>query len=135
MPFPGSPLYSSSTFSKQPSTSISCEHLISFAVTAFCTCTVSADVRRSRQYRCYSRTKPPPELADHLSDETFNKAQAYGRAKAHFGLIRGVYGIAEGLAYITFDLYAGFWNLSGRIMQRVGLAPSRTVRGIHRGQS
>lgn len=40
-----------------------------------------------RQYQVLKQTRPPKVLSSEVSQEVFDKSQAYGRAKAKFGAV------------------------------------------------
>lgn len=65
-----------------------------------------------RQYRVLSRPKPPAELADVITDETFEKTKEYGRAKARFGFVDSFYSLIQSLAIIHFDVLPKFYGAS-----------------------
>ncbi|KAL6716464.1 zinc metalloprotease [Lecanora helva] len=69
------------------------------------------------QYKILQQTKPPKALEGEVSQEVFDKSQAYGRAKAKFGLVSGLYGLIQNYSIIYYDLLPRLWGLSG-----VGLA-------------
>jgi hypothetical protein len=83
--------------------------------------------RSRRQIACYSLPSPPPELASHLSSETFTKAQSYGRDKTRFSLLKAVYSQVLGWGLIRFGVYASTWAVSGRVMVALGLDEGRVV--------
>ncbi|KAI9889813.1 MAG: hypothetical protein M1814_004915 [Vezdaea aestivalis] len=66
-----------------------------------------------RQYRVLQHTKPPKALESEVSQEVFDKSQAYGRAKAKFSFINGLYGQATNMAVIYGDVLPKLWALSG----------------------
>ena len=66
-----------------------------------------------RQYRVLQKTKPPKALESEISQEKFDKSQAYGRAKAKFGLVAGVYDLMQNTAIIYYDLLPKLWGLTG----------------------
>ena len=66
-----------------------------------------------RQYRILKRKKPPKVLQDEISQETFDKSQAYGRAKAQFGAVASLYGQAQNLAFVYYDALPRIWALTG----------------------
>ncbi|ORX33273.1 metalloendopeptidase [Kockovaella imperatae] len=80
-----------------------------------------------RQLRQYDKPKPPPELASHISDDKFRKAQAYGRDKTRYSLFKAVFNQILGWAIIRSRLYAKLWYVTGGWMDTLGLAPSRTI--------
>jgi STE24 endopeptidase len=75
-----------------------------------------------RQYRVLQRTKPPKVLEDEVDQKTFDKSQAYGRAKAKFVFVAGLYDLALNMAFIRFDVYLKMWTVAGSVLTR--LAPA-----------
>jgi len=76
-----------------------------------------------RQYQVLNRTKPPKVLEAEVDQETFDKSQAYGRAKAKFGFLEGFYTQILGLAPVYFDVYPKLWSLTGEWL--VSAMPAR----------
>ena len=72
-----------------------------------------------RQYQILKRNKPPKVLEDEISQETFDKSQAYGRAKAKFGFVASLYGQAQNLAFIYYDALPKLWGLTGLWLPRI----------------
>ncbi|KAH8670241.1 putative CAAX prenyl protease 1 [Tricladium varicosporioides] len=66
-----------------------------------------------RQYQVLKHTKPPQVLKNEVSQEVYDKSQAYGRAKSKFGLISGLYGQIQNCAFIYFDVLPKLWSLTG----------------------
>ena len=66
-----------------------------------------------RQYRILKQTKPPKVLEGEISQEVFDKSQAYGRAKSTFGLISGLFSQIQNYSIIYFDLLPKLWSLTG----------------------
>ena len=66
-----------------------------------------------RQYGVLQQTKPPKSLEGEISQEVFDKSQAYGRAKAKFGFISGLYTQIQSYSIIYFDLLPRLWALTG----------------------
>ena len=66
-----------------------------------------------RQYRVLQQKKPPKVLEDEISQDKFNESQAYGRAKSKFGFFSGLYGQAQNLAWIYYDILPKLWGVSG----------------------
>lgn len=66
-----------------------------------------------RQYRVLQAKKPPKVLEDELSQEVFDKSQAYGRAKAKFGFVAKLYDKLQNLAIVYFDVWPRLWALTG----------------------
>ncbi|KAG5944267.1 hypothetical protein E4U53_006909 [Claviceps sorghi] len=76
-----------------------------------------------RQYRVLQRTKPPAVLAKEINQETFDKSQAYGRAKAQFGIVSGLWGQIQNLAFIHYDVLPKLWSWTGNLLLK--WAPAR----------
>lgn len=76
-----------------------------------------------RQYRVLQHTKPPKVLRNEVSQEVYDKSQAYGRAKAKFGFVSGLYGQIQNTAFIYFDVLPKLWNLTGSWL--LHFAPAR----------
>ena len=67
-----------------------------------------------RQYRVLQSTKVPAQLKHEVDQATHDKSQAYGRAKAKFGIVSGVVGQIKNYFVITGSVYASLWRLTGR---------------------
>ncbi|WVF70200.1 hypothetical protein IAT40_004988 [Kwoniella sp. CBS 6097] len=80
-----------------------------------------------RQVPCYDRTAPPPALKDHLSGDTFKKAQVYSKDKTGFALSKLMFDQLLGWGLIKVGGYAGLWNFAGKIMSAVGLGQNRVI--------
>ncbi|KAI9809838.1 MAG: hypothetical protein M1825_000271 [Sarcosagium campestre] len=72
-----------------------------------------------RQYRVLKQTKPPKALQGEVSQEVFDKSQAYGRAKAKFGFVSSLYGQLQNLAIIYGDVLPKLWALTGVWLARI----------------
>lgn len=81
----------------------------------------------SRQLPTYSYPAPPPALKDHISDETYTKAQAYGKEKARFSLIKGLWSQVVNVAMISMGIYTWGWDKAGDLMKVVGISSDRWV--------
>ncbi|KAK4552993.1 zinc metalloprotease [Recurvomyces mirabilis] len=66
-----------------------------------------------RQYQVLQRKKIPVQLKEEIDQKTFDKSQAYGRAKFKFGLVSGVFNMVKSLAVLRWDGYAWLWSLTG----------------------
>jgi len=66
-----------------------------------------------RQYQVLKQTKPPKALQGEVSQEVFDKSQAYGRAKAKFGFVSGLYGQVQNYGIIYYDVLPKLWALTG----------------------
>ena len=93
-----------------------------------------------RQYKVLQQKKPPKSLEDEVSPEVFDKSQvctdmsqamhamlnmlqAYGRAKAKFGFVAGLYSQIQNIAFIQYDVLPKLWALTGVWLSRY--APAR----------
>lgn len=69
------------------------------------------------------KNKPPKVLEQQVSQEVYDKSQAYGRAKAKFEFVSGLYGQIQNIAFIHFDVLPKLWSWSGDLLLR--FAPAR----------
>ncbi|RDA93023.1 hypothetical protein CP533_0733 [Ophiocordyceps camponoti-saundersi (nom. inval.)] len=69
-----------------------------------------------RQYQVLQQTKPPAVLAKEVSKETFDKSQAYGRAKARFELINGLWAQVQNVAFVQMDVLPLLWDWCGGLV-------------------
>lgn len=69
------------------------------------------------------KTKPPKVLEQEISQETYDKSQAYGRAKAKFQFVNGIWGQVTNIAFIHFDVLPKIWSWTGDLLLR--FAPAR----------
>lgn len=67
----------------------------------------------ARQYRVLQEKKPPKALEGEVSQEVFDKSQAYGRAKAKFGFVANLYSQIQNYGIIYYDLLPKLWGLTG----------------------
>ncbi|KAN0060155.1 zinc metalloprotease [Thecaphora frezii] len=74
-----------------------------------------------RQYRLYRLPTPPAALATHVSLQTFQNSQAYGRDKARFAFVSAAISHLVSLAIIYFDVYAFAWHASARALAALHL--------------
>ena len=65
-----------------------------------------------RQYQVLKRKTVPVQLKEEIDQSTFDKSQAYGRAKAKYGFWKSAYSILKNYAVITYDILPIAWNLS-----------------------
>ena len=66
-----------------------------------------------RQYQILKQTKPPKVLEGEVSQEVFDKSQAYGRAKAKFGFVSGLYSQIQNYGILYYDILPRLWALTG----------------------
>ncbi|ERT02053.1 STE24 endopeptidase [Sporothrix schenckii 1099-18] len=76
-----------------------------------------------RQYQVLKATKAPKVLQHEVSQEVFDKSQAYGRAKAKFELVNGIWNQLQNFAFFQFDLLPKLWAWSGHLLLQ--FAPAR----------
>ncbi|CAO3571417.1 unnamed protein product [Mortierella alpina] len=74
---------------------------------------------RYRHYRNLCSKVRPKALSDYVTEEQFQKAQAYGRDKAQFGFIESVFTQIQSTLTITMNFLPWLWTLSGDIMFRL----------------
>ena len=55
----------------------------------------------------------PKALQDEVSQEVFDKSQAYGRAKSKFGFVSNLYSLVSNVAIYQYDVLPKLWNLTG----------------------
>lgn len=75
-----------------------------------------------RQFGVYQRTIRPKALEHEVNQETFDKSQAYGRAKAKFSFVSSFFGQLKSLATIQYNWYPQIWAITGVWLSR--FAPS-----------
>ncbi|KIJ40265.1 hypothetical protein M422DRAFT_32316 [Sphaerobolus stellatus SS14] len=80
-----------------------------------------------RQYPNYSKTKPPPALANHFTADVFAKSQNYGRDKAKFSLVSGIYSQLLETAILFFGGYAWAWGAAGSVLAYFGYGPEYEI--------
>jgi STE24 endopeptidase len=75
-----------------------------------------------RQYPLYSKTEPPPVLASHFSPgtDTFKRSQKYGKDKATFSIVSGLYKQSIDSAMLQYGFYAWAWATAGSIIGKFG---------------
>ncbi|OQD74132.1 hypothetical protein PENDEC_c012G04650 [Penicillium decumbens] len=71
-----------------------------------------------RQYKFLQRTKPPKVLEGEVTQKVFDQSQAYGRAKANFSFVSGLYGQIQNLVFIYGDVLPKLWSISGLLLAR-----------------
>ncbi|KAK5110811.1 hypothetical protein LTR62_005522 [Meristemomyces frigidus] len=71
-----------------------------------------------RQYQVLKRKTIPPQLKNEIDQKTFDKSQAYGRAKYKYGLVTGLWNQVKSIAVIRYDGYAKLWAITGLWLAR-----------------
>ncbi|KAF8430021.1 peptidase family M48-domain-containing protein [Tirmania nivea] len=66
-----------------------------------------------RQHQKLKGTKIPKSLEGAVTQEDFDKSQAYSRAKSSFGFIKGFIGQIENFAVIYYDVLPNLWAVAG----------------------
>jgi hypothetical protein len=83
---------------------------------------------RLRQYPLYSKSTPPAVLADHFTPEVFEKSQIYGKHKAKFSIVSGLYKqFIDTLQLASGWYYPWAWKTSGHLLGLAGYGPEYLV--------
>jgi STE24 endopeptidase len=69
-----------------------------------------------RQYRILQQPKPPAVLSKEIPQETFDKSQAYGRAKAQFSVISGLWAQIQNFVFLQYDVLPKLWSWTGDLL-------------------
>jgi STE24 endopeptidase len=80
-----------------------------------------------RQLLTTGRKNPPPELKAHLTQKTFDKAQAYSRDKLMYSSFKTVYNWCVQYAFIRLEVHKWAWDLTASWMEALGWAQSYVV--------
>ncbi|KAI0301353.1 metalloendopeptidase [Russula brevipes] len=81
-----------------------------------------------RQYPLYSKTTPPAVLADHFKPEVFENCQKYGKHKAKFSIVSGLYKQVIDTAQLASGLYYPWaWKASGQLLGLAGYGPEYLI--------
>ena len=83
---------------------------------------------RLRQYPLYSKKTPPPALAQHFTSEVFEKSQNYGKEKAQFAFVSGIYRQVLDSLCLQVGMYAWAWDVAGRTTAKLGYGAEYEVR-------
>jgi STE24 endopeptidase len=75
---------------------------------------------RTRQYPLYSKTEPPKALQGHFEKGEFEKSQAYGKDKARFAFVSGLYKQTLDSLMLQFGFYAWSWKAAGCLLAMLG---------------
>ncbi|KAJ5907425.1 CaaX prenyl protease Ste24 [Penicillium taxi] len=86
--------------------------LVGFSVGQF----LLENILSFRQYKYLQRKTIPKVLEEEVSEKVFDQSQAYGRAKAKFSFISGLYGQIQNLAFIYGDILPKLWSVSGVLL-------------------
>jgi len=85
--------------------------------------------RSIRQYPLYSKPSPPPSLASHFPDGEFAKSQNYGRDKARFAFVSGLYEQLVTSLMLQYGSYAWAWRASGLLLAKAGYGSEYQASG------
>ncbi|KAK6456652.1 zinc metalloprotease [Scheffersomyces xylosifermentans] len=83
-----------------------------------------------RQYKLYKKPFPPPSLKGKLTQETFDKSQAYSTAKSQLSFASRTLQLLQSLAYIKYDFLSVIWNQSGAILAKTTFLFPGFIRGV-----
>jgi STE24 endopeptidase len=81
-----------------------------------------------RQFPLYFKKEPPEILAAHFTPEVFEKSQRYGRDKAKFSLVAGLYKQCLDSVVLQLGFYAWSWALAEKAISLAGYGPQNEVR-------
>lgn len=83
---------------------------------------------RLRQYPLYSKPAPPSVLAEHFKNDVFEKSQKYGKHKAKFSIVSGLYKqVIDTLQIASGIYYPWAWSASGQLLGLAGYGPEYLV--------
>ena len=74
-----------------------------------------------RQYQVLKRTQIPAALSKEIDQETYDKSQAYGRAKSRYGFISGGFTQVLDLLVLKYDVFPKLWSVVGGWLGRAGV--------------
>ncbi|TFK25913.1 metalloendopeptidase [Coprinopsis marcescibilis] len=73
-----------------------------------------------RQYPLYSKTEPPAALKKDFEPGAFEKSQAYGKDKAKFAFVSGLYKQTLDSLLLHFGFYAWAWTAASSLVGKFG---------------
>ncbi|KAL3150901.1 hypothetical protein ABBQ32_000651 [Trebouxia sp. C0010 RCD-2024] len=80
-----------------------------------------------RQLKALHRRKPPPQLADHLTDEQYKKAQAYNIDKWWFSFYSNLFSTTVTIVLLTTWFMPKLWETSVAVAAVLGYSRSHEV--------
>lgn len=83
--------------------------ILTFAIGEFCL----ESYLLFRQYQVLKRKTIPTTLSKEIDQATFDKSQSYGRSKAKFSFVSGVWSQVKNYFTITHNVYPRLWFLTG----------------------
>jgi len=66
-----------------------------------------------RQYQVLKRKTVPKQLKQEIDQETFDKSQAYGRAKSQYSFVNNLWNQVKNYATIRYNVYPKLWAITG----------------------
>lgn len=87
--------------------------IIGFSVAQYC----FEEFLSLRQYGVLKKTKPPQVLEKEVAQDVYDKSQEYGRAKAKFGFVKGLWGQVQNIAFIHYDVLPKLWSWTGGFLR------------------
>lgn len=76
-----------------------------------------------RQYQVLQRKTVPLQLKNEIDQKTFDKSQAYGRAKAEYGFVAKTWILVKEMALLQYNFLPAWWAVTGIAIARY--APAR----------
>jgi STE24 endopeptidase len=76
-----------------------------------------------RQYGFLRKTTVPKALEKEIDQATFDKSQAYGRSKAKYSFVSGLFNQLKNIAVLQYNLLPFVWAIAGSLVLRY--APAR----------
>ncbi|KAK4500330.1 hypothetical protein PRZ48_008519 [Zasmidium cellare] len=70
----------------------------------------------ARQYSVLCSKKIPKQLEKEIDQETFDKSQKYGQAKAKFGVVKSAFSLLKNAYVIVKDILPRAWGLSAGVL-------------------
>jgi STE24 endopeptidase len=66
-----------------------------------------------RQYQVLKRKTVPKQLKQEIDQETFDKSQAYGRAKSQYSFVNNLWNQVKNYATLRYNVYPKLWAITG----------------------
>jgi len=82
-----------------------------------------------RQHIKLCEKERPTKIVDIVSEEKFEKAQAYGRDKSAFAFFRGAVSMLEGSAILWYGMLPFVWNYSTNLLESWGYGKEYEILG------
>jgi STE24 endopeptidase len=81
-----------------------------------------------RQYPLYSKTEPPAALKKDFEPGQFEKSQAYGKDKAKFAFVSGLWKQCTESALLHYGFYPWAWEFGSKVAAKFGYGEDYQVR-------